>query len=44
MSENLFIPAEIHQEATLCLLPAKSNSVYEKELVEFNNWRKKRDI
>jgi len=44
MSENLLIPAEIQQEAqeaTSCLLLAKSKSVYEKELVEFNNWGKK---
>lgn len=43
-AENFFIPAEIMQEAqeaALRLLPAKSKSVYEKELVEFDNWRKK---
>lgn len=43
-AENFFIPAEIQQEAqeaTLRLLPAKSKRVYEKEMVEFDNWRKK---
>lgn len=53
MSENadsqndFFIPAEIQQEAqeaTLRLLPKKSKSVYEKELVEFDNWRKSRRV
>ncbi|KAJ8913494.1 hypothetical protein NQ315_013874, partial [Exocentrus adspersus] len=46
-AESFSIPAEIKQEAqeaTLRLLPAKSKHVYEKEMVEFDNWRKKRDL
>ncbi|KAJ8912196.1 hypothetical protein NQ315_003800 [Exocentrus adspersus] len=43
-AESFSIPAEIKQEAqeaTLRLLPAKSKRVYEKEMMEFDNWRKK---
>ncbi|KAJ8916728.1 hypothetical protein NQ315_013932 [Exocentrus adspersus] len=46
-AESFSIPAEIKQEAqeaTLRLLPAKSKRVYEKEMVEFDNWRKKRGL
>ncbi|KAJ8914895.1 hypothetical protein NQ315_016047 [Exocentrus adspersus] len=46
-AESFSIPAEIKQEAqeaTLLLLPAKSKRVYEKEMVEFDNWRKKRGL
>ncbi|KAJ8921722.1 hypothetical protein NQ315_010632 [Exocentrus adspersus] len=46
-AESFSIPAEIKQEAqeaTLRLLPAKSIRVYEKEMVEFDNWRKKRGL
>ncbi|KAJ8914176.1 hypothetical protein NQ315_015949 [Exocentrus adspersus] len=46
-AESFFIPAEIKQEAqeaTLRLLPAKSKRLYEKEMVEFDNWRKKRGL
>ncbi|KAJ8912151.1 hypothetical protein NQ315_006115 [Exocentrus adspersus] len=46
-AESFSIPAEIKQEAqeaTLRLLPAKSKRVYEKEMVEFDNWRKKRSL
>ncbi|KAJ8909752.1 hypothetical protein NQ315_014362 [Exocentrus adspersus] len=46
-AERVSIPAEIKQEAqeaTLRLLPAKSKRVYEKEMVEFDNWRKKRGL
>ncbi|KAJ8914177.1 hypothetical protein NQ315_015950 [Exocentrus adspersus] len=45
--ESFSIPAEIKQEAqeaTLRLLPAKSKRLYEKEMVEFDNWRKKRGL
>ncbi|KAJ8910009.1 hypothetical protein NQ315_006013 [Exocentrus adspersus] len=44
---SFYIPAEIKQEAeeaTLRLLPAKSKRVYEKEMVEFDNWQKKRGL
>ncbi|KAJ8918203.1 hypothetical protein NQ315_014070 [Exocentrus adspersus] len=46
-AESFSIPAEIKQEAqeaTLRLLPAKSKRVYVKEMVEFDNWRKKRGL
>ncbi|KAJ8918310.1 hypothetical protein NQ315_014180 [Exocentrus adspersus] len=46
-AESFSIPAEIKQEAqeaTLRLLPAKSKRVYEKEMMEFDNWRKKRGL
>ncbi|KAJ8918238.1 hypothetical protein NQ315_014108 [Exocentrus adspersus] len=46
-AESFSIPAEIKQEtqeATLRLLPAKSKRGYEKEMVEFDNWRKKRGL
>ncbi|KAJ8918180.1 hypothetical protein NQ315_014046 [Exocentrus adspersus] len=46
-AESFSILAEIKQEAqeaTLRLLPAKSKRVYEKEMVEFDNWRKKRGL
>ncbi|KAJ8912509.1 hypothetical protein NQ315_015593 [Exocentrus adspersus] len=46
-AESFSIPAEIKQEAqeaTLRLLLAKSKRVYEKEMVEFDNWRKKRGL
>ncbi|KAJ8909673.1 hypothetical protein NQ315_012723, partial [Exocentrus adspersus] len=46
-AESFSIPAEIKQEAqeaTLRLLPAKSKRVYEKEMVEFDNWRMKRGL
>ncbi|KAJ8914003.1 hypothetical protein NQ315_012026 [Exocentrus adspersus] len=46
-AESFSIPTEIKQEAheaTLRLLPAKSKCVYEKDMVEFDNWRKKRGL
>ncbi|KAJ8913487.1 hypothetical protein NQ315_013867 [Exocentrus adspersus] len=46
-AESFSIPAEIKQEAqeaTLRPLPAKSKRMYEKEMVEFDNWRKKRGL
>ncbi|KAJ8918303.1 hypothetical protein NQ315_014173 [Exocentrus adspersus] len=46
-AESFSITAEIKQEAqetTLRLLPAKSKRVYEKEMVKFDNWRKKRGL